>query len=420
MSEFLFYLLKVAAGQLVLYGFYRLLLANGTHFRLNRLYMLAAVILPYLFPLIRTGFVTAGAVTSAVPALSLERILAPVEIHGNPDDLPWIRLLMILYGAGLLFALARLSDQAGRTAALLKRLPGTSYSGITLCVSREPIPPFSFFKWVCMDEDTFRSPGFHTVLKHEMVHVKQWHSLDVLLANLSSLLVWFNPVNRLMIHALKNTHEYLADAEVTEQTADKAGYCLLLLNQMVGVQEGFANYFNHSLTLKRMIMMTKSKSGRLAGLKVLLALPVVLLLIIAMGTGNRAGALISPADLVGPVANAHPDLPDDTVNYASLDKQPEFPGGQDAMIKFLIKNIRYPEAAREKGIQGTVYVQFTVLNTGALSDIKIKKGVNDLLDAEAKRVVTSMPDWIPGEQKGKKVNVVIVLPVNFQLENKKK
>lgn len=420
MSEFLIYLLKVAAAQLALYGIYRLLLVNGTHFRLNRIFLLAAIILPYFLPLVQTGFVSGGPIPSAVNNVSLENLLSPVDITDNQGELPWIRLLILIYAAGFLFGLVRVADQAGRMVALFRKLARISRPGISLHISRETLPPFSFFRWVCVDEDTLHNAGFQIVLKHEMVHVKQWHSMDVLIAHLNALVVWFNPANRLMIHALKNTHEYLADAEVTEQTADKAGYCQLLFNQMVGVQEGFANYFNHSLTLKRMTMMTKSKSGRYAGLKVLLALPVVLLLAVVMGTGNRAGALVSPVDQLSQAEIPVSGSPDDTAKLANPDKQPEFPGGQEAMIKFLIKNIRYPEDARTKGIQGTVYVQFTILQSGELSDIKVKKGVNDQLDAEAVRVVASMPNWIPGEQDGKKVNVVMVLPVSFKLEKGKK
>ena len=98
-----------------------------------------------------------------------------------------------------------------------------------------------------------------------------------------------------------------------------------------------------------------------------------------------------------------------------IDKMPEFPGGQEALTKFIIDNVKYPEAAKKKGTQGKVLVSFVVTKTGKLDKIEISEKVDDLLDAEALRVVKAMPDWIPGEVKGSKADVVMKLPIQFKL-----
>ena len=95
--------------------------------------------------------------------------------------------------------------------------------------------------------------------------------------------------------------------------------------------------------------------------------------------------------------------------------QPEFPGGMDALIKYLSENIKYPEAAKSDNIQGTTYIEFTVSKSGKIKNVTVKKGSNDLLDAEAVRVVKSMPDWTPGTKEGKKAEFVQVLPIRFAL-----
>ena len=97
------------------------------------------------------------------------------------------------------------------------------------------------------------------------------------------------------------------------------------------------------------------------------------------------------------------------------DKEPSFPGGEEAMFKFITDNIVYPELAREMDEKGTVYVQFVVGSDGAIKDVEVIKGVSDLLDKEALRVIKMMPKWSPGEQVGKKVPCRFRIPIKFTI-----
>lgn len=103
--------------------------------------------------------------------------------------------------------------------------------------------------------------------------------------------------------------------------------------------------------------------------------------------------------------------------YTIVENMPEFPGGQEAMFKFLAKNIIYPKEAKEKGIEGKVYVNFTIEADGSIGDIKVIRGVHPLLDNEAVRVVKSFPKWKPGTQRGKPVRVSYNLPITFRMSN---
>lgn len=106
---------------------------------------------------------------------------------------------------------------------------------------------------------------------------------------------------------------------------------------------------------------------------------------------------------------------DDNQIFVAVEKMPNFPGGQLALMKYLQKNLKYPRVAQENGIQGRVYVNFVVGKKGEISKIKIVKGVDKSLDQEAMRVVQNMPQWEPGEQMGKAVNVSCNVPINFNL-----
>ncbi|MNY16333.1 Gram-negative bacterial tonB protein [compost metagenome] len=99
----------------------------------------------------------------------------------------------------------------------------------------------------------------------------------------------------------------------------------------------------------------------------------------------------------------------------TVDKLPEYTGGSEAMTKYMIENVRYPETAVKSKTTGKVIVSFVVTKTGKVTKASVKKGVSKELDEEALRVVSAMPDWIPAEKDDKKVDAEMVLPVMFKL-----
>ncbi|MEA4904650.1 MAG: energy transducer TonB, partial [Petrimonas sp.] len=101
--------------------------------------------------------------------------------------------------------------------------------------------------------------------------------------------------------------------------------------------------------------------------------------------------------------------------FVVVEVQPEFPGGNVAMMNFIAENIRYPKEAHEKGIQGRVITNFIVRKDGSIDSVQIVRGVDPLLDAEAIRVLESMPTWKPGKQRGQPISVRYTLPVIFRL-----
>ena len=106
----------------------------------------------------------------------------------------------------------------------------------------------------------------------------------------------------------------------------------------------------------------------------------------------------------------------DSVVFEVVEVIPEFPGGQQALMQYLAKNIKYPVTAHENGKQGRVIVSFVVKKDGNISDIKVARSVDPYLDKEALRVVSVMPRWKPGMQKGKPVSVQYTMPLMFRLE----
>jgi TonB family protein len=102
--------------------------------------------------------------------------------------------------------------------------------------------------------------------------------------------------------------------------------------------------------------------------------------------------------------------------FSSTEESPEFPGGIDAMMKYISSHIEYPKQELEEEIEGMVYTQFVVEKDGSLSQFKTLKGVSENLDKEAIRVLKSMPKWTPGKQRGKAVRSLYIVPVRFEID----
>lgn len=102
--------------------------------------------------------------------------------------------------------------------------------------------------------------------------------------------------------------------------------------------------------------------------------------------------------------------------FIVVEDMPTFPGGDEARIRFLAENIRYPQMARESGIQGTVFVTFVVERDGSVTDVRVLRGIGGGCDEEAVRVIKSMPKWNPGKQRGRAVRVQFNMPIRFTLQ----
>lgn len=102
--------------------------------------------------------------------------------------------------------------------------------------------------------------------------------------------------------------------------------------------------------------------------------------------------------------------------YVSVEKEPSFPGGKEAMFEYVDKALNYPDSAKEAGIEGTVFINFVINKDGSITNVKVRKGVNEALNEEAIRVVKNMPDWNPGKIRYKPVRVQYRVPVRFSLD----
>ena len=156
-------------------------------------------------------------------------------------------------------------------------------------------------------------------------------------------------------------------------------------------------------------MMSSKKSSKSAAFKVLLPIAVTACLAVTFANCNNS-MLLSNDDKVNEKSFTNQDEP-----YVIVEEMPEFPGGDKALLMYIAENVKYPEEAKNKDIEGTVYLKFVVNAEGKVQDVNILRSVDPILDQEAVKVVENLPEWTPGHQGGKPVNVSMQIPIMFKL-----
>lgn len=422
MNEILVYLFKSGLCLVVFYSFYRIFLQHETFFRLNRIYLIGSIFISFMMPIITIHI---PSVSDSLPYIILSTInvgeLGIESTFRNQVD-GW-EIILLIYTAVSAILLIRLISQVVIFVFILKKSKSRIGDNSKIVLTNNNTSPFSFFGYIFINENLFSQAEINEIISHEKVHVQQFHSIDILLAELLCIIQWFNPVVWFYKRSIKEIHEYLADAGVLEKGYEQTAYQKLIIGQISAIRSmELANNFSQSLIKRRLKMMKKIKSSQKTSLKYLFTIPAIVL-----------GILIVSSFSYGTFKNEIPDL--DVVNntkvipshsedndtiYKVVYKNPQFEGGQKGTQLFLVKNIKYPEEARKKGVTGTVYVSFVVEKDGSVTNAEIIRGIGSGCDEEVLRVMKLMPKWVPGEDEdGNKVRVAFALPVKFNLGNDK-
>ncbi len=445
------YLLLVNMYLLLFYGFYALLLRNETFFQLNRLYLVAGAVLSFVIPVIQADWIKQLFITQRVQQTIYATIYHnDIVYQAKPaESLTFTlgQIFAVIYIGGAIFLCGRFVLQLVSVKKLINSFEASS--------------AFSFFGKVKIDAEL---PGQQTILEHENVHVKQWHSADVLFIEAVMIINWFNPVVYFYRKAIKHVHEFIADQKAIERGTSKTEYALLLLSQTFGApsHQLTNTFFNKSLLKQRIIMLNKDASKRRVLLKYGLSAPLFaamlvlsaatvknskviriinkkteqMFLINTLPSDKTAPIKLEPVTVAGDIAKAKQTpkviaadtqaaavtlvakqtvVDDNSPVFSAVELNPEFPGGEAAFSRFLQQNIRYPKLAHDQNVQGKVYVTFVVDKDGELSDMKVLRDPGAGLGDEAMRVLEASPKWAPGIQNGRPVKVQYTVPINFSL-----
>ena len=516
------YFLKVNVAFVLFYAFYRLL------FKLRRASLLAFFGLALLYPLlnIQEWVKEQEPMTEVIQIYSamLPEMTVTPEVVVKTD---WKGILLsassYMYWGVMALLFVRFFIQLSSILLLAYRSRRTVIHGVPVYRLDKPAGPFSFFKMIFIHPESHSEKEIDEILTHECTHVFQWHSVDVMICELITVICWVNPFAWLLKREVRHNLEYLADNTVIQSGYDCKSYQYHLLGLAHHYQAAATLYnsFNVLHLKNRISMMNKKRSHGIGRTKYLIFIPLAAFLMllsnieaVARITGEIAAEAVAGVkeateisvlseddvkvsgqvidDFNGPVIGANvivkgtnvgtitdtegyfvlettknavlrfsfpgmkakevavkdvqgklkvqlysdgsaqgsqsapppppmsPQIstdPSDLV-FTVVEVMPEFPGGQGALLQFLAKSIKYPVIAQQNGIQGRVTCSFVVGKDGVIRNIEVIRGVDPSLDLEATRVISMMPKWKPGMQKGKEVSVKYTVPVTFRLQGK--
>jgi len=404
MSGIFIYAVESSICLALLWAFHEIALKRDTRHRRNRYYLLASMIFSAVVPLLNirvnvsdTIFLPGGLASFLLP----ETVVTPsgsVEHSGS-----FLALLPRVYVAGVIISAGFMTASAAGLIRLL--LSGKREGRVVVYKSGSP-DCFSAFGHIFISNSV---PGDEAsrMISHEMKHIRLRHHVDLLLASLTESVQWFNPAAYLMRRSLQALHEYEADNKCITDGEDPRSYQELLVTSVFRTRTpAFSNTFSSSSLLKkRIIMMTKKRTGSRASLKMILALPLAFVLVFMFAckdnkSSKKEAAVAAPAE-VFTVVEVMPVFQHDTT-YAAL-------------MQWVGTNVKYPDEAKSKGIQGKVVVRFVIDEQGIVTDPEVVNGVDPLLNKAAVDVVSKLPQWSPGLQGGKPVKTYFTIPISFKL-----
>jgi len=468
------YILESLAFQLVFLLAYDLFLKKETFFQWNRAYLLGTFALSLILPWIKIQALQ----TTMPPELQTTTVFL-TELNGvvlgpgaeEASLLEHISWPYWILGVGSILAAIWFVYKLIQIKRLRKKGSIKRYQDFTKVTVPKSTAAFSFFRNIFLGED-IKKDKEPNILAHELVHVKQWHSLDLLFFELARIVFWFNPLVYIYQNRVAELHEFIADEKAVKY--NKAAHFEMLLSEAFNTQHiSFVNqFFNKSLIKKRIVMLQKKKSKAVWQLKYVLLLPLILGMLVYTScqtnssedtmnsnelsleerlvklnseiegkdslTENERNQIVKMAQTMvdrmndsakevnGWTVKTGLNISDDVqVPFANIEEAPIFPGCEDANDKkacfqekiqaHIRKNFHYPEAAEEQGIQGRVSSIFIIDTEGNVVDIRMK-GPDELLEKETERILKKLPKMQPGKQKGKVVKVPFSIPITFKLQ----
>ena len=450
---------------------YFFFLRKETFFRLNRIFLLGSLLFSVVLPFLRFRIYSPEPIMLAeITVTPYQNLLQAITVYGRDfsgtveQAILSTQLFIWIYLAGVAFFLGLFIFRVLQIILLKRKNEIQKSGGFQVVLLDKECSPFSFMNTVFISRPLKHSEGYERMLAHELEHIRQGHSMDVIILELLTVFQWFNPFMWILRRAIRENHEFLADQAVLNSGVKRGVYKRLLLNQFAGGQLVLTNNFNSSLIKKRIKMISKIKSSKLANVKYGFGILTLIALLIAFACEQKETEAIQSVEIADSaklemsivddgkikidasseeltklkemfsgsdqfefesdengvtylVKTAKPKmLDDDKQVFFVVEKMPEFPGGEVALRKYIATNVKYPKTAQENNVSGKVYVTFVVSEDGSVANAKIARGVDPSLDKEALRVVNSLPRWQPGTQRGIPVNVQYTIPINFALQ----
>ncbi|TYP77222.1 M56 family metallopeptidase [Aquimarina intermedia] len=463
------YILHTILFQVLFLLFYDTMYKRDTFFTLNRMYLTGTLVASLLLPIIQIDLLRQAIPSQYIISLpevivgaSIQQTsfipLSPVLLNPNEPSTPWF---IISYLSGACFFIGFFIHKLLILRRLRKEAIKTSIDGFTIYILKNSNDAFSFNRSIYLG-DQLNETQKPQIIAHELVHIKERHTLDLVGVELLRIIFWFNPLLYLYRSRLSTLHEYIADTKCVALLGKKAYYQQLLNTVFETENIQFINqFFNYSLIKKRIIKLQKSKSNRILRLKYVALLPLIATMLLYISCSSESSEdIVSNAEVTqtslliqnlqdkvkekGLTQKEKSQLLDLLKNHSNdesnfdlakdvpfnlIDKVPTSSNCGDVnnnaehkayvskQFKTFINNnfdVATVRAFAKTG-DNKIYVRFKIDNTGEIVDVEARAATLEL-ENEAKRVVRSLPTMIPGEHQGKKVGVLYSLPIILNID----
>lgn len=351
MDNLLLYLLKVSVGTMLLYLCYNLFFSKDTFYLRNRIFLLGLLILSLIIPLLNVFNIlipeSSIVPTNAINSIILSGTSLEATVSGKITSFDLNSIIIWLYFSITSLFLLRILSSVARTFIIIRKgmIQDNNYPKVVL--SDMEHPPFSFFPYVVIQKKTFESGDYLEILEHETAHIKQGHTFDLLFSELLIAFLWFNPFMWLIKRSIVLNHEYLADNFSLKSSCSVKEYQYKLLNIPTSLMNiPLAHNFS-SLIKNRIVMINKKPTRKYAALKSIIILPVIAILF-----------AMSSCKLQSNLTN--------TGNQKTLFSETS----ESEIIKFISRNIRYPQEAKSSSATGKVFVVVKMRKGGIIKECK--------------------------------------------------
>lgn len=407
------YLLQVNIYLTVFYCFYKILLDKETYFVLNRLYLVLSGLFSLAIPFLRFELFSDKVVSDDL-YISVGELNSVVTNYAilpqTQEQYDWGRLIVIIYLLGAFIYLLHFTYQLITVSQLFSRANTND--------------AFSFFNRKSVAQNL---PERATVDLHEDIHIQQLHTVDIIFFKILGIITWFNPVIYLYKKSVKNIHEYLADEAAAKFQGDKEAYSMLLLSHAFGIRSTTLtnDFFTKSLIKKRIFMLHKQRSTKVAILKYGLFVPLfALTLVLSSASISKNEKILAVTEII-PINNTNDFVnqvvkaPLMVVDLVSPPTQKEVMNTTEQVIygdptvddnsmfvnlyQHLANGIRYPKAAAESNLQGNTIINFAVKN-GKIVDVAAQNELGTGTDEEVIKNLNSYENYIVDGKYSIKIN----------------
>ncbi len=292
------YILQVLLFQALFLAVYDFFLQKETFFKWNRRYLLGTPLLSFIIPLLKFESIQKAVSQEYMVQLPTVFLNPQAVIEQTAQSSSTLNYISIIFYLGLAFFAVLFLIKLTKILHLIVVNKVIKKQHYSLVVLEKKQSAFSFFNYIFINESLLKNEDLQ-IIKHELIHCKQYHTLDLLFFEILKIVVWFNPMVYVYQKRITLLHEYISDAEVVKET-DKKTYFNKLLSETFNVENiSFINqFFKHSLIKKRIVMITKEKSQKFNQLKYLLVLPLLVSMLVYVSCTNDAQADIEQIENV--------------------------------------------------------------------------------------------------------------------------